>query len=353
MEVFLSSLKKIIEDLKSNNFILGLKKADLYNLGLNSTFFFDKNDTIPDNEEWSCYIDKNYENIEIKNKTFNLGKLELEFQNIEYDENKKIKGLFTEGWNDFIKELKYQSYYLSYKENNSPKDQVVSFGKIENCPLGLTLDEVSNLLKIGYVDTGKIDSIFSIDSFKAENVIIGTKEVGNKSKKFITEKYDFILIENFKYRLSKILKSEVEVVEESLLLDLFIEFKLDVKYIFDCKYLDVALFHINYRRDYSPINLNGSIKYIIRKIDLNKIYPLKGRDLRKVGITHSAIKASQRYILTVEDNYFTIENEEGHIKVYEDLKYSYNEINEREVLVSKINKFLAENKKQVKNPKKY
>ena len=64
----MSALKRIIKELKTKKSISGLRKEDLYNLGLNSTFFFDENDIIPDDEEWSCFIDDSYSNIEIKKK---------------------------------------------------------------------------------------------------------------------------------------------------------------------------------------------------------------------------------------------------------------------------------------------
>ena len=334
----MSALKKIIRDLKTKNSISGLKKSDLHNLGLNATFFFDENNTIPDNEEWSCTVDNKFMNIEIKNKKFNLGKIELEFQKIEdTNDNKKIKSLFTKRWNEFVSELKYQSFFISYKA-----DTVISLGVIENCPLDLTEEDVKNLLQIHYIDSGKITSMFDTNTFSLEKISVTSEEIGNRTKDFISKNYSYILIENFKSKLNQIISSEVEVIDESILLELFKKFKLEVKYIFDCKFLDIALYQINYRRDYSPINLSGSIKYIIRKINLNKIYSLKGRELRKVGITDNALNASQRYIITVEDNYYTIENEEGHTKLYNDLKYVYKEIDERENLVKKIKNLILE-----------
>ena len=100
-------------------------------------------------------------------------------------------------------------------------------------------------------------------------------ELGIRTSNYIVEDYDFLIIENFKFRLKQILNCEVEVIDESIFFELFAIYKLDVKYIFDCRYLDIALFQLNYKRDYSPINLSGSIKYIVRKIGINKIFHLK------------------------------------------------------------------------------
>ena len=336
----MSGLNEIIKELKLKNSICGLKKSDLYNLGLSSSFFFDENNSIPDDEEWSCTVDASFENIEIRNNTFNLGKIVLEFQNLESIENSTTESLFTEKWNEFVKQLKYQRFYISYKKENSIVTS--SIGVIENCPLNTTNKDLLRFALINDKVENNNRIYFTSEIFNNNSISVSSKEKGKRTSNFLVIDYGSLLIENFKHRLKEIISSEVEVIDEPVLFEIFKDFKLEVRYIFDCRYLDIALNEINYKRDYSPINLSGTIKYIVRKIDLNKIYYLKGRDLRKVGITDNVLKASQRYAITVEDNYYTIENEQGHTKVYKDLKYSYKKIDEREELIRKINNFLKE-----------